>query len=36
MTEDELGCSARQYLGFIFQSYNLLPTMTAAETLLCR
>ncbi len=31
MTEDELAKFRQQYLGFIFQSYNLLPTMTAAE-----
>ena len=31
MTEDELADLRQQHLGFIFQSYNLLPSMTAAE-----
>ena len=31
MTETELAQFRQQHLGFIFQSYNLLPTMTAAE-----
>ena len=31
MTEDELADFSQQHLGFIFQSYNLLPSMTAAE-----
>ena len=31
MTENELAEFRQQHLGFIFQSYNLLPTMTAAE-----
>lgn len=31
MTEDELAKFRQAHLGFIFQSYNLLPTMTAAE-----
>jgi len=31
MTEDELAAFRQQHLGFIFQSYNLLPSMTAAE-----
>ena len=31
MTEDELADFRQQHLGFIFQSYNLLPSMTAAE-----
>ena len=31
MTENELAAFRQQHLGFIFQSYNLLPTMTAAE-----
>ena len=30
MTEDELAKFRQAHLGFIFQSYNLLPTMTAA------
>ena len=30
-TETELAQFRQQHLGFIFQSYNLLPTMTAAE-----
>ena len=30
MTENELAEFRQQHLGFIFQSYNLLPTMTAA------
>ena len=29
MTENELAEFRQQHLGFIFQSYNLLPTMTA-------
>ena len=31
MTETELARFRQAHLGFIFQSYNLLPTMTAAE-----
>ena len=31
MTETELARFRQEHLGFIFQSYNLLPTMTAAE-----
>ena len=31
MNETELAQFRQQHLGFIFQSYNLLPTMTAAE-----
>ena len=31
MTEDELARFRQAHLGFIFQSYNLLPSMTAAE-----
>ena len=31
MTEDELADFRQQHVGFIFQSYNLLPSMTAAE-----
>ena len=31
MTEDELADFRQQHLGVIFQSYNLLPSMTAAE-----
>ena len=31
MTEDELAKFRQAHLGFIFQSYNLLPSMTAAE-----
>ena len=31
MTEDELALFRQQHLGFIFQSYNLLPSLTAAE-----
>ena len=31
MTEDELADFRQQHLGFIFQSYNRLPSMTAAE-----
>ena len=31
MTEDELAKFRQAHLGVIFQSYNLLPTMTAAE-----
>ena len=31
MDEDQLADFRRQYVGFVFQSYNLLPTMTAAE-----
>ena len=31
MTEDDLADFRQQHLGFIFQSYNLLPSMTAAE-----
>lgn len=31
MSEDELADFRQQHLGFIFQSYNLLPSMTAAE-----
>lgn len=31
MTEDELAVFRQNNLGFVFQSYNLLPTMTAVE-----
>ena len=31
MTEDELAKFRQAHLGFIFQSYNLLPTMTAVS-----
>ena len=31
MTEDELAAFRQKYTGFIFQSYNLLPSMTAVE-----
>ncbi len=31
MTENELAKFRQEHLGFIFQSYNLLPSMTAAE-----
>ena len=31
MSEGELAVFRQKYLGFIFQSYNLLPSMTAAE-----
>ena len=31
MTENELASFRQAHLGFIFQSYNLLPSMTAAE-----
>ena len=31
MTEDELAKFRQAHLGYIFQSYNLLPSMTAAE-----
>lgn len=31
MTEDQLAKFRQEHLGFIFQSYNLLPSMTAAE-----
>ena len=31
MSETELARFRQEHLGFIFQSYNLLPTMTAAE-----
>lgn len=31
MSEDELAIFRQQHLGFIFQSYNLLPALTAAE-----
>ena len=31
MTENELASLRQAHLGFIFQSYNLLPSMTAAE-----
>ena len=31
MDEDQLAKFRQQHLGFIFQSYNLLPSMTAAE-----
>ena len=31
MTEDELALFRQQHLGFIFQSYSLLPSLTAAE-----
>lgn len=31
MTEDELAKFRQAHLGFIFQSYNLIPTMTAVE-----
>ena len=31
MSESQLAVFRQKYLGFIFQSYNLLPSMTAAE-----
>ena len=31
MTEDELAIFRQKYLGFVFQSYNLLPALTAEE-----
>ncbi len=31
MDEDQLANFRRQYVGFVFQSYNLLPTLTALE-----
>ncbi len=31
MNEDQLADFRRQYIGFVFQSYNLLPTLTALE-----
>lgn len=31
MTEDQLASFRQQYVGFVFQSYNLLPTLTAME-----
>ncbi len=31
MSESQLAKFRQNYLGFVFQSYNLLPTMTAAE-----
>ena len=34
MAPEELAALRRQHLGFIFQSYNLFPTLTAAENIL--
>ncbi|MEG2175152.1 MAG: ABC transporter ATP-binding protein, partial [Oscillospiraceae bacterium] len=31
MTEDQLAIFRQRHIGFVFQSYNLLPAMTAAE-----
>ncbi len=31
MSEEELAAFRQKYIGFIFQSYNLLPSMTAVE-----
>nr|WP_317856400.1 ABC transporter ATP-binding protein [Chakrabartyella piscis] len=31
MSEDHLASFRQQYVGFVFQSYNLLPTLTALE-----
>ena len=31
MNEDQLADFRRQYVGFVFQSYHLLPTLTALE-----
>lgn len=31
MNEDQLADFRQKYVGFVFQSYNLLPTLTAAE-----
>ena len=31
MNEEELAVFRQRYMGFIFQSYNLLPSMTAVE-----
>ncbi|WP_339061862.1 ABC transporter ATP-binding protein [Tepidibacillus marianensis] len=31
LSDDELASIRNQYLGFIFQNYNLLPTLTAVE-----
>ena len=36
MNEDQLAHFRQAHLGFIFQSYNLLPSMTAAENVACR
>lgn len=32
MTENELAKFRQEHLGFIFQSYNLLPNLTARRT----
>ena len=34
MTEDELAVVRRDEIGFIFQQFNLLPTLTAAENVI--
>lgn len=31
MDEDQLAIFRREYIGFVFQSYNLMPTLTALE-----
>lgn len=31
MDEDQLAMFRREYIGFVFQSYNLMPTLTALE-----
>ena len=31
LTEDELSCVRRRRLGFVFQFFNLIPTLTVAE-----
>ena len=30
-TDDELTAFRREYMGFVFQSYNLMPNLTAQE-----
>ena len=36
MTENELAKFRQEHLGFIFQSYNLLPNLTERKTWPCR
>lgn len=36
LDERELAAFRQKHLGFVFQSYNLLPNLTALETWQCR
>ena len=36
LSEDALTLLRRKQIGFVFQAYNLIPTLTAAENISCR